>query len=296
MVHHHIANSMQTIQNILQYGRQFLQKNSKNSNALLDATLLLMHVLQCDRASILAHPDTIVANNNIDKYQHYLTRRSQYEPIAYIIGKKEFYSLDFFVGAGVLIPRPLTEHIVDFILEKRPFHEEAYQIIDICTGSACIPISLLHYYPHSHAHIIDHSALALSYAKKNIKHHQMQNKISIYQQDVTHIPQKMITKWQQKSPHIITANPPYICQKTMKILPNDVKNYEPDIALNGGKNGMELWQSILPLIVKLSDNKPLIALECAQGQADNIQQYLYQHCPHIAPSNIYIIEAKPPDK
>lgn len=245
-------------------------KKYELDNARLDAEVLLADLLKCERIDLYVNFDYPLKDEEIDKYRKRIIRRIKGEPVAYITGKKEFMSLDIFVNEKVLIPRPETELLVEKVktyYEKRNLKNAL--VVDLGTGSAAIIISLAYYLKSIKAIAVDNSELALKIARKNIKHHNLDNRITLKKGDFL----KPILEMKSKEKvDIIVSNPPYIESNDMNKLADEVKK-EPSLALDGGEDGLDSYRKIIPDAAKLLKQGGLLALEIGCNQADMVTSF-----------------------
>ena len=176
-------------------------------------------------------------------FQKFLSRRSKFEPIAYILGEKEFWSKKFWVTKDTLIPRPETELLVEKILKI--YFGKKISILDIGTGSGCIIISLLCDLPKSTGVGIDISKNAILTAKKNALKYKLFNRLKLINKSLDNIFEKKFD--------LIVSNPPYIKRKDIKHLSEDIKKYEPIMALDGGNDGLDLLKKLFTNLTNLKD-------------------------------------------
>lgn len=236
------------------------------NSAVLDAEVLLSFAIKKSKEWILTHPE---ANLKTQEYKKLIERRCKHEPVAYITKTREFFGLNFFVDKNVLIPRPETEMMVEKVLEiikesKRkiypvkcrkaaiPFAElfNRVNLIDIGTGSGCIPISIIKTFsttlhgrsklwtPELENFAVDYSAKALEVARKNAAKHKV--KIKFLKGDLLSPLKKL-----PAGEIIITANLPYLSELQYKKLPPEIKKYEPKSALIAGKDGLKYYRELL---------------------------------------------------
>ena len=222
---------------ILIKGTSFLKKN-KIKNPYLDAELILSKTINKKREEILLNFNHKIKNKEITKFENYLLRRQQKEPIAYILGYKHFWKHKFLTNKSVLIPRPDTELIVEETLNYLPI-DKPKKILDIGTGSGCLIISLLKERPKCIATAIDISIKAIKVAKNNAKLHQLENKIKFINID--------IDKYKSYNYDLIISNPPYINSIDLNRLDDDIKFHEPKLALSGGCDG---FRDIKKVVIK----------------------------------------------
>ena len=214
-------------QQVLFKGSKFLKFNNV-TNPYLDSELILSKILNIDRKKILINLKDKLCKKDLNKFNQYVLRRTKKEPIAYIIGYKYFWKYKFYVNKSVLIPRPETEQIVEETLNFFPKGKDI-NILDIGTGSGCVIISIIKERPKFKASAIDISSNAVKVAKTNAKLHHLQNKIKFINIDVD--------KFNTYKYDLIVSNPPYINKIKIKRLDDDVRLYEPKVALDGGLDG-----------------------------------------------------------
>lgn len=214
-------------------------------NPRLNAEQLLAFVLKLTRVQLYVQFEKMLSQNEVAEYRELIRRRTDKEPLQYILGETEFMGLNFKVTSDVLIPRPETEFLVEHIIEtvknskiKNP------SIIDIGTGSGCIAISLAHHLADCIITATDVSQEALDLAQINSSTNEINN-INFLNHDI--LSEKKI---RLEKVDIIVSNPPYISKSEMKDLPDEIKNYEPEIALTDFKSGLIFYEKILSLIDK----------------------------------------------
>ena len=197
---------------LINFGAKEL-KQKKINTSILDSELLLSKILKKNREEILINLDQEICQKNLSRYKELILRRSQHEPIAYILENKEFWSKFFFVSPDTLIQRPEKELMVEKLIEI--FKEKKISILDMGTGSGCILISLLSELKNSTGVGIDISKKALEVAKKNSDKHRMKNKIKFFNKSLE-------SKFYQKF-DLIVSNPPYIKSNEIKNLKEDIR-------------------------------------------------------------------------
>ena len=243
-------------QKVIDIGFTLLSKNNIES-AHLDSQLILSKILRKKREDILINLNKIINKEVVKKFNYLLSKRLKNEPIAYILGSKEFWKHKFFVNRSVLIPRPETEHLVEEIL-KIIKKNESKKILEIGTGSGCIIISLSIERPKCHVTALDVSANALNVAKTNAKMHHLENKIKFINID--------IDKFQSYKYDLIVSNPPYINLSDLKRLDDDIKLYEPKLALYGGSDGYREIKKIISKSSKLLKYNGKLVMEIGDKQ------------------------------
>jgi len=251
-------------QQILYKANKFLKTN-RVKNPKLDSELLLSKVLNKKREKILINLKDKLNPQQINKFNFYLFRRKNKEPISQILGFKYFWKYKFVVDKTVLIPRPETEHIIEEALKIIPI-KKSLNILDIGTGSGCIIISILKERSKCRATAVDISNKALKIAKINAKLHQLENKIKFINID--------IDKFDTNKYDLVLSNPPYIKNVDYSRLDDDVKLFEPKLALYGGLDGLgEVRKVIKKSSVLLKDNGNLI-IEIGDNQKNHSVEIL----------------------
>ena len=246
-------------QKVIDIGFTLLSKNNIES-AHLDSQLILSKILRKKREDILINLNKIINKEVVKKFNYLLSKRLKNEPIAYILGSKEFWKHKFFVNRSVLIPRPETEHLVEEIL-KIIKKNESKKILEIGTGSGCIIISLSIERPKCHVTALDVSSNALNVAKTNAKMHHLENKIKFINID--------IDKFQSYKYDLIVSNPPYINLSDLKRLDDDIKLYEPKLALYGGSDGYREIKKIISKSSKLLKYNGKLVIEIGDKQKNH---------------------------
>jgi release factor glutamine methyltransferase len=237
----HKENQRWTIREILNWTAQYFSRLNM-STARLDAEVLLSLVLGCNRVSLYLNYDQPLNEKEREAYRTLVKRRAAYEPVAYITGRKEFWSLQFVVDRRVLIPRPETEILVkealDFLRSRSD--ERPLWMADIGSGSGCVAISLAHEMPGLFAVATDLSADALEVAKQNAITHGVSDRITFREGDLLEP-----LKDSNRRYTAIVANLPYIPREQMGSLMPDVLNHEPRPALDGGPDGMSFIRKMM---------------------------------------------------
>ena len=219
----------------LHYGNKIL-KLSKIKNYNLDTEILLSKVLNLKREILLINLQNPIDKKNFNSFKKLVLRRGKYEPIAYILRKKEFWKNTFKIKRGVLIPRPETEIIVNEVL-KLTCSKSSKNFLDIGTGSGCILLSIIKERPYSYGTAIDISKKAINIAISNAKMHHLENKIKFINID--------IDKYIHSKYDFIICNPPYINNIELKRLDENVRLYEPHLALKAGNDGFDFIRKLI---------------------------------------------------
>ena len=242
-------------------------KSKKIRTHQLDSEILLSKVLKKRREDILLNLDMNVEIEKINKYRDFIKRRSLREPIAYIVKEKEFWSKSFFVNKNTLIPRPETELMVEKLLKLNK--NKSINILDIGTGSGCILISLLTELSTSRGTAIDVSNKALNIAIKNSKKANVKEKIKFLNTSLSNI--------YYKKYDLVVSNPPYLKTFELKNLEDDVRIFEPKIALDGGNDGLDLITKIIYKMKSILRINGMLALEIGYGQYKKVSKKLIRN-------------------
>ncbi len=258
-----------TLLNALELSTAYLA-NRDIQTARLDAEVLLAHVLGVGRLDLYLNFDKPLADLDKSSYRETITRRAAFEPVAYITGKKEFYSLDFVVTRDVLIPRPETELLVDKCLEcgKRlePRLNKPIQIFEIGTGCGAIAICLARKLKHSQIIASDVSEKALAVAADNARRWGVIDRIRFLHGD-------LFCEFSQPL-DIIVSNPPYVAFGEREALQREITEYEPAQAIFAGEHGTEVIEKIIYDAVGRLQPSGHLLLEFGQGQRTEIERLL----------------------
>ena len=248
---------------IVKFGSNLL-KEKKISSFILDSEILLSKTLSKTRENILTNLDQKISKKNLSVFKKYLQRRSNNEPMAYILEEKEFWSKKFYINKSTLIPRPETELLVDKILKI--YKEKKISILDIGTGSGCIIISLLSSLKNSNGIGVDVSKNAISTAQKNALKYKLSKRLKFFKKSFKNIFGKKFD--------LIVSNPPYIESKYIKDLSDDIKRFEPRIALDGGNDGLDLIKKVIYKSTYILKINGMLALEIGNEQIKKVSKIL----------------------
>ena len=241
-----------------------LLKNHNIASYELDAEIILSDLMGVTKEFLVVNNNINISKNLIKKYNIAISRRSKREPVAYIIGKKEFWSKDFKVNRATLVPRPETELLIYKIIKL--FKNKSINILDIGTGSGCILLSILKELNYSRGIGIDISAKAIEIAKTNSNKLNLCNRAKFKVRD--------INKFNTGKYDLIVSNPPYIPLKDIKNLSKDIINYEPLAALKGGLDGLDLIKKVIYKSNHLLKRNGLLVIEIGYNQYKNTSDIL----------------------
>ena len=242
--------------NTLNYGNKVLKLNDINSYRL-DTELLLAKVLNKTREELLTNLNEYVDSDKFNIFNKLLSRRKRKEPIAYIFNNKEFWKYNFIVNRDVLIPRPETEIIIEEVLKLIRPNSSKY-ILDVGTGTGCIILSLIKERPKCRGIALDISKKAINTAFSNAKLHHIQNKIKFINIDVD--------KFNYNKYDFIVSNPPYINNISFKRLDENVREFEPKIALKAGIDGLKIIRKLILKSKKLLKKNGKLIFEIGENQ------------------------------
>ncbi len=229
------SSSAWSIKRLLEWTTEYFQKVDADSPRL-EAEVLLAEALSCARIELYTRFDDVPPADSVAHFRDWVKRRGAGEPVAYIVGHREFYSLKFAVDSNVLIPRPETEHLIVAALEAaKEFTESSLRIIDVGTGSGCIAVTLAKYLPDSKIAALDLSPAAIAITNQNAETHGVASRIRFFTGDLfAALPAG------SGAVHMIVSNPPYIGTAEIDTVDDSVKNFEPEMALFAGPNGTEV--------------------------------------------------------
>ena len=253
---------------IIEQASKILKKYNIQSHEL-DAQLLLSNIMKVKREYLITNNKLTISEKIMEKYDLAIKRRIKREPVAYITGQKEFWSDNYLVNRGTLIPRPETELLIYKIVNF--FKNKKVNILDIGTGSGCILLSILKELNFARGIGIDVSSKAIKTAEVNSKNLKLSNRSKF---KVANLDKFNLGKYD-----LIVSNPPYIPSKDIKNLSKDILNYEPLTALNGGSDGLDLIKKVIYKSNYLLKKDGLLALEIGHSQ--------YQKVSCILKSNGY---------
>jgi release factor glutamine methyltransferase len=243
-----------------------LEDGPHPDRARMDAEALLGHVLNRNRAWLIANHDASVSPEQSQTYSDLLARRLAGEPIQYILREAEFYGLPFRVTPDVLIPRPETEHLVETVIEFAKRFERP-RIVDVGTGSGAIAIALAHVLPNAHITATDLSPAALELARENAVRNGLSNRVRFLQGD-------LLQPVDAERFDIVVSNPPYVPDADRASLAIEVRDHEPALALFAGQDGLSIYRRLIPAAYASLTAGGFIALEIGWGQAQDIEHLL----------------------
>jgi release factor glutamine methyltransferase len=235
-------------------------------DAMLDASVLLAHVLGGDRLSLIRDGERRLCEGEAQAFGKLVAARAARQPVSRLLGCREFWSLELQIGPAVLDPRPDSETIVAAALEQLEQVDGAYRIADFGTGSGCLLLALLQERPQSWGLGLDISAEAAHLARHNA-----------YALGLSDRARFMVGDWGRALAggfDLIVANPPYIASAEIAGLAPEVRCHDPGLALDGGRDGMAAYRALLPDLPRLLRRGGRAVLECGQGQVFSLTQII----------------------
>lgn len=253
------------ISEILKNSAESLRANGV-ADARREANSLLAFALNKNQTFLIAHDDYELTDEEETNYRQFIKRRANREPFQYIVGKQEFYGLDFIVSPDVLIPRPETELLVETAIE---ILSENASFCEVGVGSGCISVAILHEIETAKATGLDISEAALKIAEKNAEINRVAERLKLKQSNVFEI-------LRDERFDLIVSNPPYISAEEMKTLQTEVRDFEPPTALTDGADGLSIIEKIIVNATQFLNEKGFLLLEIGHLQSTEVQKMFDQ--------------------
>jgi release factor glutamine methyltransferase len=238
----------------------------------MNAELLIMFTLDCNRAYLYAHPERELTPEESQFYDEVLSRRATGVPAQYITGHQEFWGLDLIVGPAVLIPRPETEHVIEAVLalkkadgQECPFPHDL-RIVDVGTGSGAIALALAKELPNAEIHATDISPAALEIARANAARHELSERIRFHQTD--------LLAGLEGEFDFVVSNPPYVGESEEDQVQLEVRKFEPRNAVFAGPTGLEVIERLIPQAQKTLKSSGWLVFEISGTIADGVRRLL----------------------
>jgi len=248
---------------------------SGSATSRLDAEVLLGHVLGLSRAQLHAHWDDPLAAAQAERYTELVRRRAAHEPVAYLICARPFHDLDLYVDRRALIPRPETEHLAEealaWVQAHQPCKGRPLRVVDVGTGSGALAVVLARQIPQAQVWAVDISAEALAVAAHNVSRYGLERRVTLVCADLLGAFGSQFD--------LIVANLPYISREELPSLPQDVAGYEPQVALDGGEEGLEVIRRLLAQAPERLASPGLLLLEIDHRQGDRVMEMAQENLP-----------------
>ena len=245
--------------------RRSLLETEDAPTAGMTARLLLCHVTGKSKEQFLADREMYVSDDVCAATDALVTRLKAGEPLAYILGRWEFYGLEMIVNSSVLIPRDDTCAVAELAINQAKQLEGCPRILDLCTGSGCIGLAVASHVPKAKVTLADISNHALVVARQNVALNGLTKQVTCLPVDALCAPPHFLGKFD-----LIVSNPPYITTKEMEELPNSVADYEPHLALHGGDDGLVFYRSIAKNFAAALNSGGYLCFEFGMGQGDDV--------------------------
>ena len=262
-----------TVGKLLEWTTNYLQDSGSDS-ARLDAEVLLANAMQCQRVALYTHFDSDPGDQIRASFRAAVKQRSEGRPVAYMVGFKEFYSMQYTVNDSVLIPRPATEDLVIRVLDLVKEHhqpDDILKIVDVGTGSGIIAGTLATQLKGSVLFATDLSADAINVASDNFQIHAVGERVTTRQGDL------LDAVSDQDDFDFVVSNPPYVSETEYEALQRDVKNFEPRMALVPGPTGLEIYERLIPQAAEKLKPSGWLVLETSPMLAPELAQLITNH-------------------
>lgn len=259
-----------TIQKLLTWITDYLTKNGVEAPRL-SAELLLSDVLKMTRIELYTQFNKPVDKADLDVLHGLVKRAGQQEPVAYLVGRTEFYSLEMNVSPDCLIPRPETELLVQRAIEFLRTREGTQHVCDLCTGSGCIAVTIAKNVPQAEVTATDICDKALAIAAANVEKHGVDDRVQLLCGDLFEplVPHLDVTQWD-----LIVCNPPYVTAAEYEGLDKNVKDYEPSLALLAGEDGLDVYRRIAAELDRFLKPDGALLLEIGYAQGPAVRELL----------------------
>lgn len=261
---------MLTILDVITKSTEYLDRKGIESPRA-NAEILLANILNCKRLELYLMYDKPLRDSELNSYREYLKRRSNYEPIQYITGSVEFYTLELKVTPAVLIPRPETEILVEVIIDSVKKEDELF-ILDFGSGCGNISIALAENLPNVHVTGIDISKDAIMIANENLEKYQLNVRVNFVNGDILKFNVNDFLNYD-----IIVSNPPYVSQNDYLNVQKEIKNFEPKIAVTDFSDGYKYFVKIITLASEILKSGGKLFFEMGEGQSKKINELLVKN-------------------
>lgn len=235
---------------------------------IIDSQLLLQKVLNKDKLFIILNRDFEISREEEEEFLKILELRKNKMPVKYILGECEFMGMNFSVKEGVLIPRGDTEILVEEVIKEVRCNNYT-EICDVCCGSGAIGIAIADFVKEAKIHCYDISDVAIQVTKCNINKFELNDRVRVVKSDLL---EKAINE--NRKFNLVVSNPPYIRREVIPTLMEDVKNYEPYIALCGGEDGLDFYRKITEQSLKVLEKRGTLAFEIGHDQGEDVKRIL----------------------
>lgn len=261
-----------TIKKLLEWVSDYFQKNGVDAPRL-SAELLLCHVLNLERIQLYTLYDRVVQAEQLAALRALVKRAAEHEPIAYLVGRCEFYSLGLKITPDCLIPRPETEHLVERAIDFLRLRPSPQHVLDLCTGSGCIAAAVAKNVKDAAVIATDICENALKIAAENMQRHKLNDRVRLLCGDLF---DAIIEGLDQTRFDLIVSNPPYVSELEYEKLDKNVKKYEPKLALYAGIDGLDVYKRIVEKVDGFLRPDGALMMEIGYAQGPAVRQMLQQ--------------------
>lgn len=263
-----------TIKSVLQSAAGIFRESGSQS-PILDAELLLLHAyrlndIEMNKIKLITNCNDVVPQDIYSLYADFIEQRAQGKPVQYITGVQEFMGLELGISPEVLIPRGDTEIIVERLLELTD-KNSSLRIVDMCTGSGAIAVSLAHLLPNSRVTAVDISDAALECCRKNIEKLELQDRVEALKSNLF---ENLTSEAFINNIDMIVSNPPYIPTRDISELSVNVREYEPKLALDGGSDGLDFYRKISKQAPRYLKSGGILAFEIGYNQGQDVMNII----------------------
>ena len=262
-----ISTDQWTVRRVLQWTTEYLAEHGSESPRL-EAEILLAHARRCPRIALYTHFDEVLSDDARAAMRELVQRRANLEPVAYLVGHREFFSLDFEITPDVFIPRPETEALVVETLaaiQDKP----SPRVLELCTGSGCLPIAVAVNAPRVAVTAVERSEPALMVARRNASRHDIADRVTFLEGDLFDPVDPAATF------DVVVSNPPYVSEEDSDRLQPDVRMHEPHEALFAGRDGLDVIRRIIAAAPQYLVDGGTLLLEYSPEQAGDVQDLLF---------------------
>lgn len=262
-----------TIEKLLNWTTDYFTEKAIDSPRL-SAELLIGYVMNLERIQVYMNFDKTTSQSQLDELHQLVKRAVETEPIAYLIGKAEFYSVPIKVTTDCLIPRPETELLVERAIDFLRKRTGPQTILDLCTGSGCIAVAVAKNYENCSVIATDISDAALAVAAENVKTHKLTDRIQLLQGDLF---DPIIKELDESKFDLILCNPPYVTAAEYQKLDKNIKNHEPPGALDAGADGLDIYRKIAQNLDNFLKPDAALIIEIGYAQGPAVKEILEQN-------------------
>jgi release factor glutamine methyltransferase len=257
-----------TIQKLLTWVTEYLTQKGVDAPRL-SAELLLSHVLGLKRIELYTQYNRLVPQEQLVQLRGLVRRAGEHEPVAYLVGRTEFYSLEVEVTPDCLIPRPETELLVQQSIELLRKRTGPHDVCDLCTGCGIVAVAIARNVPDAKVLATDLSEAALAVAARNVEKHQVQDRIELRHGDLF---DPLVPRLDQFD--LMACNPPYVSAAEYETLDRNVRDYEPRLALYAGRDGLDVYRRIVPKVDQFLKPDGVLLLEIGYQQGPAVRELL----------------------